>query len=460
MDDRVVAFIRALRSAGVRVSVAESGDALAAVETIDPTRREWFKSALRSSLVKERDDQPTFERLFPVYFSPSPPPPTPWQEWLSEEDRRRLESALRELGLELEGLLQRLFEGRGFEEEEMASALEQAGLAQARGDRDLGRIVRQARRNLGLAELAELLEALVEALMAAGLDPRALERIAQGLQTNLETLEAALRVAALQGLADQRARHPRAEPLGEDLAERPFPSLTDHELDLLRQEATRLASRLRTRVALRQKRGEGRQLDAKATLRANLIHAGVPFEIVPRTRRRKAKFTLLCDVSTSMRPVVSFLLYLLFQIQDQVARTRCFAYVDRLVDVSGEFAEHRPNEAVARVLRRVRPGHYNTDLGACLETLHSRHADAFDRRTTVVICGDGRNNFRPPRVDLIEHLSRRAHRIIWFNPEAPHLWGTEDSDMLLYAPRVSAVRQVSNLRQLAEAVDRLFPGGG
>jgi len=291
MDDRVVAFIRGLRSAGVRVSVAESGDALAAVKTLDPTRRQWFKSALRSSLVKERDDQPAFERLFPVYFSPHPPPPTPWQEWLSEEDRQRLEEALTELGLGLDDLLQRLFDGRGLEGEEMASALERAGLARAQGDRDLGHVMGQARRNLGLAELAELLETLLEALMAAGMDPRALEQLAQGLQSNLEKMEAALQMAAAQGLAeqaeqaDQRARHPRPEPLAEDLAERPFPSLTDHELDLLRREATRLASRLRTRVALRQKRGKGRQLDAKATLRANLIHAGVPFEIVPRTRR-------------------------------------------------------------------------------------------------------------------------------------------------------------------------------
>jgi uncharacterized protein with von Willebrand factor type A (vWA) domain len=280
--------------------------------------------------------------------------------------------------------------------------------------------------------------------------------LAEALRTNLAALEETLRQAAAAGLADRMARHPRPEPVPVELAERPFSSLSDREQDLLRQEAARLAARLRTRLALRRKRGQGRQLDAKATLRANLTHGGVPFEIVPRTRRRKAKFTLVCDVSTSMRPVVSFLLYLLFQIQDQVARTRCFAYIDRLVDVSHEFAEHRPSQAVTRVLRRLPPGHYNTDLGRCLDALLRDHPDAVNGRTTVVFCADARNNFRPPREDLLDQVVRRARRVIWFNPEEPRLWGTEDSDMLRYATRVSAVRQVSNLRQLGEAIDRLF----
>ncbi|MGH2628337.1 MAG: VWA domain-containing protein, partial [Anaerolineales bacterium] len=112
--------------------------------------------------------------------------------------------------------------------------------------------------------------------------------------------------------------------------------------------------------------------------------------------------------------------------------------------------------AVRRVLRRLPPGHYNTDLGRCLEALVRDHPEAVSSRTTVVFCADARNNFRPPREDLLEQVARRAHRVVWFNPEAPHLWGTEDSDMLRYAPRVSAVRQVSNLRQLGDAIDRLF----
>ncbi len=50
----------------------------------------------------------------------------------------------------------------------------------------------------------------------------------------------------------------------------------------------------------------------------------------------------------------------------------------------------------------------------------------------------------------------RARRVVWFNPESKYGWGTGDSDMLQYAQLVDTVHQVSNLRQLTEAVDKLF----
>ncbi len=47
----------------------------------------------------------------------------------------------------------------------------------------------------------------------------------------------------------------------------------------LRHEVSRLANRLRSRIALRQKRAKTGQLDAKATIRANLKHGGAPMEL-------------------------------------------------------------------------------------------------------------------------------------------------------------------------------------
>jgi uncharacterized protein with von Willebrand factor type A (vWA) domain len=241
------------------------------------------------------------------------------------------------------------------------------------------------------------------------------------------------------------------------LLDRPFQGLSQSEQALLRKEVARLAARLRTRTALRQQRGEGPRLDSKATLRAILRHGGVPFEIITRRRRRKAKFTLICDVSTSMRPVVEFLLLLLYHIQDQVGRTRSFAFIDHIEEISDPFSQHRPEVAVPIVLRRLPPGYYNTDLGHCLVQFSARHLEALDRRTTLIVCGDGRNNYNPARAELLESVARRAGRSAWFNPEPPTLWGTDDSDMLSYLPQVDAVFQVSNLRQLSQAVDRLLP---
>jgi hypothetical protein len=116
--------------------------------------------------------------------------------------------------------------------------------------------------------------------------------------------------------------------------------------------------------------------------------------------------------------------------------------------------------AVPIVLRQLPPGYYNTDLGHCLSQFSAHHLEALDHRTTLIVCGDGRNNYNPARTELLEDLARRARRSVWFNPEPPSLWGTDDSDMLRYLPLMDAVFQVSNLRQLSQAVDRLLEPGG
>jgi uncharacterized protein with von Willebrand factor type A (vWA) domain len=56
----------------------------------------------------------------------------------------------------------------------------------------------------------------------------------------------------------------------------------------------------------------------------------------------------------------------------------------------------------------------------------------------------------------MEQIKRRSKRVIWLNPEHPRQWGTDDSDMLAYLPYASAVHRVSNMAELAAAVDTLL----
>jgi uncharacterized protein with von Willebrand factor type A (vWA) domain len=427
VDTRIVSFIQALRGDGLRISLAETQDAFFATQSLGMLDREAFRAALRAALVKQHADQPVFDRLFPQYFRAGAPPMLSAAKELSSEDMHLLRMALESLAEEFRELLGSLLEGR--------------------------RPADELRRGLRASELQRQIEALLAELERLGMPAASREQLAQLLQINLQ---AVLQEAAGEALLRRPARRPLGEPPA-DLLDRPFRGLSQSEQALLRKEVARLAARLRTRTALRQQRGEGPRLDSKATLRAILRHGGVPFEIITRRRRRKAKFTLICDVSTSMRPVVEFLLLLLYHIQDHVGRTRSFAFIDHIEEISDPFSQHRPEVAVPIVLRRLPPGYYNTDLGHCLVQFSARHLEALDRRTTLIVCGDGRNNYNPARAELLESVARRAGRSAWFNPEPPTLWGTDDSDMLSYVPQVDAVFQVSNLRQLSQAVDRLLP---
>ena len=111
MDDRLVAFVRGLRLAGVRVSVAEAQDALRALSVTGIGEREQLRSAFRATLVKSSADFAAFDTLFPLYFGSDGPPLHDAREDLSPEDRQLLEAALEALTGRLRKLLDWLTSG-------------------------------------------------------------------------------------------------------------------------------------------------------------------------------------------------------------------------------------------------------------------------------------------------------------------------------------------------------------
>jgi uncharacterized protein with von Willebrand factor type A (vWA) domain len=250
------------------------------------------------------------------------------------------------------------------------------------------------------------------------------------------------------------------KPPGErmdNLMNRPFNALSDADKKALQHEVKRLAAMLRTRIALRQKRAKSGQLDPKATIRTNLKYHGVPMELKHKDRVRKPKIVVICDISTSMRFCSELMLSFLFALQGQVRKTHAFAFIDHLESISEDFSGANADEAIASVLWRMPSGHYNTDLGWSLNDFQNEYMDTLNGQTTLIIVGDGRNNYYDPRLDIFSTMSRRATRTIWLNPEPPTIWHG-DSDMPKYAPLCNTVLKVSNLRELAEAVDTLMAG--
>jgi uncharacterized protein with von Willebrand factor type A (vWA) domain len=309
---------------------------------------------------------------------------------------------------------------------------------------------------MGFNHLEDALEQLLQMLMALGMGQPSREQLAQAIGENAEAIEEQINRFVGAGIAQNMAEEYQRRPPVHDLLNRPLQSLSAEEADELRKQVRRLAARLRSRAALRQKRGKKGQLDAKGTIRASLKYGSVPIEIKHKHHHLKPKLCLIADLSTSMRPVVEFMLRLMYDLNDQVAKARSFAFIDDITEISQDFAENPADIAVFNVMERLRPGYYNTDLGFSLAHFTKDYFDAVDRRTTVIILGDGRNNFNDPRLDCLDAIKRRARKLLWFNPEYRAVWGTGDSDMPAYAPLCDAVHTVTTLAQLADAVDHLF----
>ncbi|MEW5721118.1 MAG: VWA domain-containing protein, partial [Chloroflexota bacterium] len=410
MDQRIVEFIAGLRAAGVRVSLAESADAFRAIDEIGVQNRDLFRAALRTTLVKDAADAPEFERLFPVYFGSGGPPLFDPNRELSSDEMQMLKDALRDLlGDEnkLRQLMRYLLQGLNPTREELAQLGKRAGVPMARHPYQQQWLTRRMLRQLGMdEEFEQLMAQLIARLERMGMSRESLQRVGQIAEENLRRLEEQFEQYVGSQIAQNAAKDARERrPLRtNDLMQRSFSALSESEIAELRLQVRRLAAQLRSRAALRQRRGKRGTLDAKRTLRANLRHANVPIELKHKRRHLKPKLVLICDVSTSVRPVVDFMLRMVYELHDQIHSTHSFVFIDDITDVSAEFAEHRPEIAVERVLADNPPGYYNTNLGYSLAHFCKDYLDTVDHRTTVIFLGDGRNNYLDPRLDAFQEI--------------------------------------------------------
>ena len=217
----------------------------------------------------------------------------------------------------------------------------------------------------------------------------------------------------------------------------------------------RIARNIQGAKTRRLKQDRTGRISVPHTLRRNVRYDGVPFDPVLRRRREgKPRVTLLCDVSMSTRNLSRFWLHLIYQMQSLFSKVRTFVFVAEMAEVTQVFEEHDMNKAVEEVFSgRIIDADVNSDFGKAAEQFKNEHLPTINHRTTVVILGDGRNNGKPPNVEALEEISQHARQVVWITPEPRWGWNLGSCDMPLYEPvcnRVEVVRDVNGLANVAE----------
>jgi uncharacterized protein with von Willebrand factor type A (vWA) domain len=198
----------------------------------------------------------------------------------------------------------------------------------------------------------------------------------------------------------------------------------------------------------------------RRTLRKNLGAGAVPLRLVFRARRpERAEVLVLCDVSESVRHVTRLMLLFLFALQSLFARVRTFVFVADLAEVTERLrAERDPGRAAdLAVAARAVSLAANSNYGRVLRRCHRELLASVTRRTTVLVVGDGRNNYNPPEAWVLDELRRRARRLLWICPEERAAWGTGDSEMPRYAARCDRVATAATLEELEGIAEALVP---
>lgn len=455
MEERILQLAKALRAGGVPVSQSETLDALQAICRLGIGDKQLFRQCLRTTMIKRATDLELFDELFSVFFEGkdgAPPDMRDILEEMTDEEAQALAKALLQLKANLGAALRRLLAGKKLTPSQLEQLAAMAGLNRARNFRFKNWMVQRMQKALQHDAVRKAMQEISELLAHMGLTKARLQELQDKLKENLDTESDFLEQFAGQRIAENMEARPPA-PDVDMVLNQPFGHLGEEEMEVLRREVQRLSARLRTRISLRQKREKSGQLDLKATLRQNLRFGAVPFHLSYRRKRKQPKLVVICDISTSMRYCSELMLSLVFAMQDQISKTNAFAFNDHLEYITPDFEGRSSREAVESVLVRMPPGHYSTDLGGCLHDFQKQFFEQIDHRTTLLMVGDARNNYRDSASDIFKIMARRSRRTVWLNPEPPMLWGSGDSDMLTYLPFCQKVFQVQTMAELAAAVD-------
>ena len=175
-----------------------------------------------------------------------------------------------------------------------------------------------------------------------------------------------------------------------------------------------------------------------------------------RRRVDKPRLVVLCDISDSVRNVSRFMLQFAYSLQDQFSKVRSFVFVSDLGEATDLFARHELGRAVELASTGAAVNVYaNSNFGRAFTQFRERHLDAVTGKTTVIVIGDGRNNYQDPAAWVLSDVRARAKRLLWLNPEPRLSWNFGDSVMRLYEPHCDRVEVVNNLATLRRVIDEI-----
>lgn len=447
MEQALAGFLRALRAAGSRVSPGEAIDAARTVALVGVSDRAMLKTSLAAVLAKSREERDIHDRVFDLYF------------------RRGLAAQQEEPGSS----------PGPTGDQSPAGAADPAGdafqtLAQDGDDAAIATALERAAAQVGASDIrfstqiSFYARRMLEALGVERMEARLLERLRAGGPENDRAAEAMIAARLrMQRLARRVVEErysvygrPATETFLDDVvARRAIDALTLRDISRLKLLVARMAKRLSERHARRRRVRDRGRLDVRRTLRTNAASQGVPFRVIWKVRRKdRPRVVAVCDVSGSVARSVRFLLMFLYAMNEKIADLRTFAFSARLADVGPVLDAHDFDTAFERILRD--PGGGSTDYGQALADLTGSYRDVVDRRTTLLILGDGRSNHADPRLDLFRTIASQAKRVVWLSPEPRGQWGSGDSCLLQYRPHCTLMTHCATALDLERAIDDIL----
>jgi len=456
MKENLHRFFRAARGAGVRVSPAESIDAMRAVAEVGFADRAILRDTFLLTLAKSEDEKQALGDCFDLFFDrPAVPEAPSASDAAGEAESSSAADGSPSGGqpssgqpgggggapADLGALAQMLLsQDRNALATAIANASSAASLPDIRYFTQRGIFSSRILDQLGIARLRDDLDAL------AMRNPAEAERLAAATDALRDTVRDVVSQALLL-----YGREESENLRNEILRNAPLARLDPRQVEQMRALIRKIARRLRERYSKPRKRQRRGHLDVRRTMRRNAAWSGVPFLTAWKRRHRdRPKIVAICDVSGSVARVSDFFLLLIHSLHEVVSDVRSFAFSGHLIEVSDILESMPPEQAMREIMAKV--GFGSSDYGNSLADFEKQWLKAVTPQTTVIVLGDARSNNLDPRADILRRIGERSKRLVWLNPEGRMAWGWGDSEMPRYATFCNVVRQCATAQQLERAI--------
>jgi uncharacterized protein with von Willebrand factor type A (vWA) domain len=450
-------FLWILRREGFTISPAQAIEAARAAREVGLSDRGLLRDAVACVVVDAVEQRARYEELFEEFFSLQARPHLNLPTRLLAQGFTRAELAvLRELladFLSPEGRarLRALLSGGTDLDHLLASEAVKKHLSRLNGPLQKGFFAHQLIEELGIERARTALDFLKEGLTEM-LDPVRAEEMVRALVRELERSERSVRERVEKHVAAAMA----AEQTISGPMSTPFALLAESEIDEVRRGVRKLAERLRGAARVRARHRRRGRLDPARTMRKTLSTGGVPFRPVRRDQRRdRPRLMILCDVSDSVRQASRFMLEFVYAIQELFDRTRSFVFVSDIAEVTRLFDERGVSEAVLQAAMSAVDTSHNSYYARAFLHFEQQFLNAVDRRTTVIILGDGRTNYQATGADVVAEMRARARSVLWLCPEPRSRWGAGDSAMPAFAAEATQALVVATGADLERAAREL-----
>ncbi len=454
----IIKFVSCSRAAGLRISSSEVLDCIKHLEYIDVLDEPLFKNVLRANFAKSRREQSKFDHLYHLFFHEMRSDASiPHSDSLADKMEKVLDYVERNLdGNEAFQAIIDFLRGDPLRylEEMRKLQTEEADVQQGLNS-SYASLVRRLEIISQINAIAMAVERfLINNRSVINWDNR------RDLNTHFsDRLENARRMLREnpEELKDEFNEGTSYEQYLGSLGEKSFFSLTKKEIEEMRHVIEELVRKLKDKVQRRHAKKNRGVLDIKKTLRLASKYQGIPMELIFREKpKRKGKIVTLCDVSGSVWSAARFMLNMLYSLQDCFLQVRSYVFVSELAEVTGVFEKYEVNNAIDKALKETDID-YNasTDYGRTFRQFKRQYLDILNKKTTLIIIGDGRTNYTNPEEEILNEMRERCRRIIWLNPESQVFWYTGDSRMKTYECHCNQVRHCQNLNQLVDFIKTL-----